>query len=154
MRAALLLLLALAFSPACHAQTDSTRVVMVSRLTEVYGLTVCFEGKGYSFISTHAIPANEVQATTVHEATHRNQYERFDSCRAFDKWYATPKGMLETEAEAYAAGYCAIKGGEDPIELFQSYVNRMERLIGTINRLEIVATLHRYTKNCAFPGMP
>jgi hypothetical protein len=139
---------------ACYGQKDSTRVVRVSRLTEVYGLTVCFEGKGYSFISTHSIPLNEVQATVVHEAMHREQYERFASCRDFDKWYETPKGMVETEAEAYAAGYCAIKGGEDPIELFQSYVNRIERLVGTINRLEIVTTLHRYTKNCAYPGTP
>lgn len=153
--AAVVFLALMVFAPACAAQSkDDNRVVKVAWLASLYGITVCYEGRGYSFIAAN-ISEIEAADTRAHEAKHREQYTRYKNCQEFDEYYKTPRGKMEIEAEAYAAGYCvAVEKGSDPVSLLQSYAERIEFLVGSINRFEILTTLREHTRHCAFWGKP
>lgn len=121
-----------------NTHTLLSQSISYAKLSGYLGVTYCFQGKPYSFISTELNDWEEV-ATRAHEAKHREQARRFDSCEAFTRWHQTPKGTVAAESEAYHAGLCAaVARGADPIALRQSYVDRIVRLLGSeANRHEV-----------------
>lgn len=126
---------------------SSDKTVSYQFLSQVYGITFCYNGKGYSLVSTSSsLDSIEDLDTRVHEAKHREQYTRYPSCEAFDAYYHTPKGRLESEAEAYHAGNCAsIKAGKDPQELEATSIRRMWLWMGGGTPIyELVEAYRRY----------
>lgn len=90
------------------------------------GITICQGGKPYSFVATNLTPEFEA-VTRAHEAKHIEQIRRFPNCPAFYRWYGSPQGRLDSEAEAYAAGWCVARNfNADPMRyrqwVFQSLV--------------------------------
>lgn len=119
--------------------------VKFAALQHYDGFTFCTDRGVFSFVRTGLSDMNEAD-TKVHEAKHQEQSARFPSCQAWWEYYRTPKGEMEAEAEAYAAGWCvSAKMGADTISLRQSYVEKIERgLGGGPSRLEIVQAFNRY----------
>jgi hypothetical protein len=115
------------FVPAEIAQAQNGRgtkdwVVGVEYLSELNGLTFCRDA-GSFFLLKGDLSAMDEAATKAHERKHVEQGGRFTSCKAFYKWYDTPVGKLESEAEALAAGWCVqVKMGADPLSLKQSFL--------------------------------
>lgn len=117
----------------------------LSALRAYYGITLCIDDSTYSFVRTD-LPPWEFAGVVAHEAKHREQRTRFKNCQAFAKWHSTPKGMLESEAEAYMTGLCAeVALGADRATREQEFTERIERQLGgELNRLDIVQALHRW----------
>ena len=146
------LLLALA-STACAqmapAHSEGRRkineAVSYADLSGFLGITFCTERGVYSMVRPD-MPADQYAATVAHEAKHAEQFHRFPSCDAWQQNYATPKGKLMAEAEAYGADLCVLVGrGYDKISVLQDYATRLERTMGgEVNRLEIVTTINRF----------
>jgi len=61
-----------------------------------------------SYFVNGQISGWELKATHAHEQKHIEQYRRFKTCAAFDWYYHSDIGRLESEAEAYVAGWCAV----------------------------------------------
>lgn len=118
-------------------------------MMENNGVTVCTEQQTRSYIASD-LSENLEAEVKAHEHKHVEQRGRFPSCAAFLNAYRTPRGTLEMEAEAYVAGFCvAITRGADPIPLWQSYAERIERQLGgEVNRLMILQTMQKY-RRCA-----
>lgn len=107
------------------------RAIAIARLAELSGVTVCVNGRPVSFVQL-GLDSRELADVQAHEAVHRAQYARHgEGCAPFDSVYATPKGMLEAEAEAYSAGLCAsVALGADEARLRAAYVQTVYRLLG------------------------
>jgi hypothetical protein len=91
--------------------------VGVEYLSGLNGVSFCRD-EGAFYLVKGGLSQIEKAATEAHEAKHLEQYTRFTDCRAFYKYYDTPKGKLEMEAEAFAAGWCVqTKAGADPMSL-------------------------------------
>jgi hypothetical protein len=96
--------------------------VKIDYLAELYGVTFCRD-EGSFYLVRGGLSAMDEAATKAHEKKHIEQHSRFKTCDAFYKWYDTPLGRLETEAEALAAGWCVqVKMGADALSLKQSFV--------------------------------
>jgi len=124
------------FAPALAAQHAKTvqmsmdSILTFGQLARLDGVTFCVDGKVLSYISADldSIGRADVEA---HEAKHREQYARWKSCKAFQDYYKTPVGRLESEAEAYVAGYCvAVKMGADPVQFKGNYIRNLYALFG------------------------
>jgi hypothetical protein len=94
--------------------------VAFEALQKLDGLTFCV-GSKVSFWLDGSIDGGELKATIAHERKHVEQYHRFATCADFDLYYRTPVGRLESETEAYVAGWCAaygdMEGLNDPLSL-------------------------------------
>jgi hypothetical protein len=96
--------------------------VKVDYLAELYGVAFCRDN-GSFYLVKGDLSAMDKASTEAHERKHIQQHGRFKNCKAFYKWYDTPVGRLETEAEALAAGWCVqTKMGADPLSLKQAYL--------------------------------
>lgn len=139
-----LALLALLLAAPLAAQREP-QVIDGYQLASWYGVTVCHNGMGYSFIASN-LAAIDSAATRAHEAMHREQYTRFPSCDAFIRYYQTPRGKLQSEAEAYHAGWCvSIRMGADSVSLRQAFIEQISRYFGgEVNQLEIARDFDRY----------
>lgn len=126
--------------------------ISFKELTGYAGVTVCWQGKAFAFISTKLDRIEEAE-TRAHEAKHQEQMDRFKTCEAFNDWYVTPLGQAEAEAEAYAAGLCrAIELGADPVSRRRAVAELMERNFGAANRLMAVQLVEKYAKGCGLRG--
>jgi Zn-dependent peptidase ImmA (M78 family) len=97
--------------------------VGVEYLNTLNGVAFCRD-EGSFYLVKGGLSAMEKAATEAHEATHIKQHGRFKDCKAFYKYYDTPVGKLETEAEAFAAGLCVQQQmGADPLNLKQYYLS-------------------------------
>lgn len=133
------------FIVAMFSGRASAQEIKYERLASLYGVTICYKDRGYSFIQT-GLSAMDEADVRVHEAKHREQYTRYKSCNAFVKYYTTPKGRMASEAEAYHAGWCvAIKMGADSTSRRNLYVQTIEHeLGGEMNRLQIIQEFVKY----------
>jgi hypothetical protein len=96
--------------------------VEVEWLSKVNGVSFCRDA-GPFYLIRGGLSAMEHASTVAHEAKHVEQYGRFKNCRAFYKTYETPRGQLELEAEAFAAGWCVqVARGADAYSLRASYL--------------------------------
>ena len=96
--------------------------VGVEYLSGLNGVAFCRDEGGF-YLVKGGLSAMEHAATVAHEAKHLEQYGRFKDCRSFYKRYDTPRGKLELEAEAFAAGWCVqTKMGADPISLRTQHI--------------------------------
>ncbi len=131
--------------PASHRKISQS--VPYAELAGFLGITFCTERGVYSMVRPD-VPADTYAATVAHEAKHVEQFHRFPSCDAWQQDYATPKGRLMSEAEAYAADLCVLVGrGYDKLTVMQDYMGRLERVMGgESNRLEIAQVLPEFAK--------
>jgi Zn-dependent peptidase ImmA (M78 family) len=121
----LILALLLWATPAEAQQGRGTKNwrVGVEYLNTLNGVAFCRD-EGSFYLVKGGLSAMEKAATEAHEATHIKQHGRFKDCKAFYKYYDTPVGKLETEAEAFAAGLCVQQQmGADPVNLKQWYLS-------------------------------
>jgi Zn-dependent peptidase ImmA (M78 family) len=121
----LILALLLWATPAEAQQGRGTKNwrVGVEYLNTLNGVAFCRD-EGSFYLVKGGLSAMEKAATEAHEATHIKQHGRFKDCKAFYKYYDTPVGKLETEAEAFAAGLCVQQQmGADPVSLKQWYLS-------------------------------
>jgi hypothetical protein len=101
--------------------------VAVEYLAELHGVAFCRDAGPLYFIRGGLSRLDYVE-TEAHERKHIEQYGRFKDCRAFYKWYDTPKGKLNAEAEAFAAGRCAVAPlGVDTLSLRQMHLQNLIR---------------------------
>ena len=116
-------------------------------LSGFLGITFCTERGVYMMVRPD-VPPDQYAATVAHEEKHVEQYHRFPSCTAWQQNYATPKGKLMSEAEAYGADLCVLVGlGYDKLTVLQDYASRLERTMGgEVNRLEITTTINGFAK--------
>ena len=119
--------------------------ITYSEMRDFLGISFCMDGKGYTFILDGLSPT-EAADVRAHEAKHREQYRRYPNCAAASRWLNTPRGAMESEAEAYMAGLCvSVAAGLDKLTLMQNYAGRIERLLGSeINRVEIIQAMQKY----------
>lgn len=96
------------------APVDSTvsprdQNISFERLQRLDGLAFCVDEKASFWVDGDVVRIGgwELKATIAHEEKHREQYRRFPTCAAFDWYYNSSVGRLESEAEAYVAGWCA-----------------------------------------------
>jgi hypothetical protein len=144
------------FPAGLSAQMVSAPAVAVSRedhtisygwLSNAMGFSFCLDGRGHSFI-VPGLSEIDYLDTEAHEAVHRQQYERFPSCEAFDKYVKTYKGQLLVEAEAYAAGICvSVKLGADSDSLHRNYSERIARwvMMRKMSPLDVYGVLRNFT---------
>lgn len=134
---------------AVRAQGPAPETVEVSRLAALHGIAFCREnGAGFFFVRGD-LTDDEAADVTAHERTHLAQHRRFPSCAAFNAWYKTPRGMLESESEAYARGWCvSVARGADANALRSAYVQilYMSYLGGGTPVFEIAQTFERYAR--------
>lgn len=123
----------------------------------VMGFTICLDKPmthGTSFILAGQTEIDRTD-TEVHEAVHRAQYERFGSCAAFEDYFATPRGHLLMETEAYAAGVCSsVSQGADRVSVEHDYSERIAYSVmgGYMYPKQVVPILQWYErKGC--PGI-
>ena len=120
--------------PADMAQAQSSKdrgtkkwSVKVEYLAELYGVAFCRDD-GPFYMVKGGLSKLDVIETTAHEQKHIEQYARFPTCKAFYRWYETPVGTLEAEAEAFAAGRCAVASlGVDTLSLRQNHLQSLIR---------------------------
>lgn len=87
----------------------------VHYLASLNGVAFCRD-EGSFYLIQGGLSAIDEAATKAHEQKHMEQHRRYTNCQAFYTWYETPKGELEIEAEALAAGWCVqVKMGADPL---------------------------------------
>jgi hypothetical protein len=99
-----------------HAQTDAMarppvaigKSITYEELASYRGFTFCFNEQPISFIRIGQDDTT-AQEVTAHELKHQDQYKRYDKCATFDVAYRSALGFLTYEAEAYMAGYCAVR---------------------------------------------
>lgn len=150
------LLVALVFAPSCWGQmvalvrdtTPAEPSLTYRYLSRVEGTTFCYHGQSISLLNltSHMTPLEEAD-TRAHEAMHREQHARAGGCEKFEKIYRTPKGMMESEAEAFHAGACVlIAAGGDAATIEATYVLRIYQtyLGGGTPIQEIVEAYRRY----------
>jgi hypothetical protein len=124
--------------PALGATPDTARTITYGWLQHVVGFTFCLNGQGHTFISPNQSFLDLVD-TDAHEAKHREQMQRYPSCKAFDESTHSLKGQILTEAEAYAAGVCAQVEhglGDPKLSLEREYA---ERISFWITRRQVTA---------------
>jgi hypothetical protein len=115
-------ILTMAMTPqTCFGQTavmdGETPTVSVDYLAGLKGVTFCRDQGSFAFVRV-GMTKVETAMVTVHEAKHMEQYARYPTCKGAIEVYRTPKGMLEMEAEAFAAGWCtAALMGADTVAL-------------------------------------
>jgi hypothetical protein len=121
--------------------------VSYTDLAGFLGLTFCTDKGVYTMVRPD-MPPDQYAATVAHEAKHVEQFHRFPSCDAWQQNYATPKGKLLAEAEAYGTDLCVLVGrGYDKLNVLQDYAGRLERIMGgEVNRLEVLQTINGFAK--------
>lgn len=101
--------------------------VSIEYLAELHGVAFCRDAGPLYFIRG-GLSALDRLETDAHEKMHVEQYGRFKNCAAFYRWYDTPKGKLHAEAEAFAAGRCAVAPyGVDTLSLRQMHLQNLIR---------------------------
>lgn len=126
-------------SVAYAQEADTLRVVRMSadsivtfgQLAQDIGFTFCTDGNVYSRIDP-TLDSIMLRDVAAHEAKHREQFARFASCAIWNAYYRTPVGRLESEAEAYAAGWCESRrlGWADLEDLERQYLRNIYGLLG------------------------
>jgi hypothetical protein len=116
---------------ACYGQAEpvagSRNKVSVEYLAGLYGVTFCRDAGSVSFVRA-GLPALEAVGTAAHETKHIEQHQRFPNCLAFFKHYATPKGKMEIEAEAFHADWCAtLAVGADTVSRRALYLETIQK---------------------------
>lgn len=122
------------------------KVVSYRWLKNAEGFTICYQGRGYSYT---VVGQTEIERldTQAHELKHQEQYTRFPSCEAFDQWYATLKGRLYSESEAFAAGLCVqVKRGMDKEFLERRFANNISYwyTAGEVSPLVIIPLIRKF----------
>lgn len=125
------------FVSVAHAQEttfvrmSAESVLTFGQLAGLDGVTFCIGKQVFSRVDP-TLDSIMIHDVEVHEAKHREQFARFPSCEAWNAYYRTPNGKLQTEAEAYAAGYCEAKrrGYEDMEDLERHYLQDIYSLLG------------------------
>jgi hypothetical protein len=119
----------LGFVHPAHGQARLTKnwKVGVEYLATLHGVAFCRD-QGAFYMVRGGISEIERRSTEAHEQKHLDQHTRFKDCKAFYKAYDTPRGKLEMEAEAFAAGWCVQVGmGADPVSLRAYYIQLLLR---------------------------
>ena len=124
----LCLLLSIGGIATCEAQGKSSdravrddRKISVEYMSSLNGMAYCMDRGPLAFVRV-GLSEIDHAATTAHEKKHIEQYTRYPTCTLFYRWYTTPVGTLETEAEAFAAGWCvAAKMGADTVS-YRSWI--------------------------------
>jgi hypothetical protein len=130
-RLALLALLGL-LGMACNACAPTlltTAGVSVDDLATYAGVAFCREPRAgsFAFVRTGLAPTEDA-AVRAHEERHKAQYRRWVSCAAFDAYYATDSGYVQTEGEASAVQFCVmVASGVDSVMAQADLVERITR---------------------------
>jgi hypothetical protein len=104
-------------SPVLPLVSPRAPYVAFDLLAKLDGLTFCVDGKVTYWIDG-MIDSTEEKATRVHELKHVEQYHRYPSCAAFELYYRTPQGRMDSEMEAYVAGWCSVYSEmDDPTQI-------------------------------------
>ena len=131
--------------------TDSAghpAAISFDELTGYAGVTICWKGRAWSYIA-EGMDSMSAAETRAHEAKHREQMQRYPSCTAFAEWYATPKGQISAETEAYAAGLCRwVELGGDGVSRRRSIQQLLERNFGPANLLVAIQLVEQHAKGC------
>jgi hypothetical protein len=99
--------------------------VPVEYLVKLNGVAFCRDD-GPLYLLRGGMSKIDMVETDAHERKHVEQYNRFPNCKAFYKYYDTPLGELELEAEAFAAGRCAVASmGVDTMSLRQRHLQNL-----------------------------
>jgi hypothetical protein len=132
-----------------QAQQRDNRKVKVEYLAELNGVAFCRdEGDSFAMIKV-GLSAMQRQDTEAHERKHLEQHRRFKTCKDFDKYYKTPRGRLELEAEAFAAGWCVqVALGADPYSLRSYYLQTLMRHYVPGTQVYEVATAFARYQEC------
>jgi hypothetical protein len=143
---AMLMLMATTPAEAQGRLTKNWRV-KVDYLAELQGVAFCRDTGSFYLVKGGLSDLDRIE-TTAHEAKHMEQYTRFKDCSAFYRFYDTPKGKLEIEAEAFAAGWCVVtKRGVDPISLRAQHIQLLMRHYVPGTQVFEVATVYgRYAR--------
>ncbi len=125
-------------------------VVTFGQLAEMDGVTFCIGKQVFTRVDP-TLDSIMIRDVEVHEAKHREQFARFPSCDAFNAYYRTPVGKLQSEAEAYAAGWCESRklGYPDLEDLERHYLQNIYRLLGGWTPIyTILQTFKHYVDGC------
>lgn len=103
--------------------------VSVDDLATYAGVAFCREPRTESFAFVRVgLAGTEDAAVRAHEARHEAQYRRWVSCAAFEAYYATDTGFVQTEAEASAVQFCVMRArGVDSVAARADMVERIAR---------------------------
>jgi hypothetical protein len=100
-------------------------MVPVEYLAKLNGVAFCRDD-GPLYLLRGGMSKIDMIETDAHERKHIEQYGRFKNCAAFYKYYDTPVGELELEAEAFATGRCAVASlGVDTLSLRQRHLQNL-----------------------------
>jgi hypothetical protein len=144
----------LLFVCGCATREVDTRLtpnwsVNVNYLGELNGVAFCRD-EGAFYLVKGGLSAMEKAATEAHEAKHLAQHRRYTNCKAFYDYYDTPVGRLETEAEAFVAGWCVqVAMGADDLSLKQNYLQLLIRYyVPGTPIYEAAQVFAKYEKDC------